>query len=259
MTLAFTDTGNGDGNGETLVILHGLFGSGRNWASIARALSDTYRVLTVDLPNHGASSWTETITYEGLAQATANFLTEQGLQGAALLGHSMGGKTAMTMALKRPELISSLIVADIAPVPYDHDNLAVISALDAVDLTTVKVRDDAEAQLAEHISDRMMRAFLLQNLVRDGDHYEWRINLAGLKAGLPNLHGFPVIPEEVRFEKPAIFIAGAESDYVEPDHHEEIDRLFPNSSVVDLTNAGHWLHADNPEAFVQTVRGFLAP
>jgi len=181
------------------------------------------------------------------------------LQGAALLGHSMGGKTAMTMALKRPELISSLIVADIAPVPYDHDNLAVISALDAVDLTTVKVRDDAEAQLAEHISDRMMRAFLLQNLVRDGDHYEWRINLAGLKAGLPNLHGFPVIPEEVRFEKPAIFIAGAESDYVEPDHHEEIDRLFPNSSVVDLTNAGHWLHADNPEAFVQTVRGFLAP
>jgi len=254
VTLAFTEIG----EGEPLVILHGLFGSSRNWASIARSLSDTYRVLTVDLPNHGASDWTDTVSYEGLAQATADFLIEQNLQRAAVLGHSMGGKTAMTLALTQPALIGRLIVADIAPVPYDHDNLAVISALDAVDLSRVKARDDAEVQLAKNISDRMMRAFLMQNLVRNGDHYEWRINIAGLKAGLPNLHGFPAVPEGVHFEGPALFIAGGESDYIEPDHHEEIYRLFPKSSVIDLTNAGHWLHADNPEAFVQTVRDFLA-
>jgi len=252
MTLAFTEIG----EGEPIVILHGLFGSGRNWASIAKALADTYRVITVDLPNHGASEWTEHVTYQGLAKATANFLTQHDLQGCTLLGHSMGGKTAMTLALTQGELINRLIVADIAPVPYDHDNLEVIEALAAVDLANVNSRNDAEAQMAAHISDRMLRAFLLQNLRREGDGYQWRINLEGLKASLPDLHGFPEF--DTTFEKPAVFIAGAESDFVEPQHHAEIDRLFPNSSVVDLTSAGHWLHADSPEAFVQNVREFLA-
>jgi esterase len=251
MTLAFTEIG----EGEPIVILHGLFGSGRNWASIAKALSDTYRVLTVDLPNHGASEWTEHVTYQGLAEATANFLTQHELQGCTLLGHSMGGKTAMTLALSQGDLINRLIVADIAPVPYDHDNLAVIEALAAVDIANVKSRNEAEAQMAVHISDRMLRAFLLQNLRREGDGYQWRINLEGLKASLPDLHGFPEF--DTTFEKPAIFIAGAESDFVEPEHHAEIDRLFPNSSVVDLTHAGHWLHADNPKAFIQAVVQFL--
>jgi esterase len=258
MTLAFTDTGMSAGGGETIVILHGLFGSSRNWASIARTLSDEHLVVTVDLPNHGASEWTDVISYEGLAEATAAFLLQENLQGATILGHSMGGKTAMTLALTQPDLIGHLIVADIAPVPYDHDNLSIITALDTVDLSIVKTRDDAEAQLEPSISDRMMRAFLLQNLRRNGDHYEWRVNLAGLKAALPNLHGFPNMPDETHFAGPALFIAGAESDYIEPDHHEEIDRLFPNSTVIDLSNAGHWLHADNPEAFVQSVREFLA-
>ena len=251
MTLAFTEIG----EGEPIVILHGLFGSGRNWASIAKALADTYRVITVDLPNHGASEWTERVTYQGLAEATANFLTQHDLQGCTLLGHSMGCKTAMTLALSQGELISRLIVADIAPVPYDHDNLAVIEALAAVDLASVKSRNEAEAQMAVHISDRMLRAFLLQNLRREGDGYQWRINLEGLKASLPDLHGFPEF--DTTFEKPAVFIAGAESDFVEPEHHAEIDRLFPNSSVVDLTYAGHWLHADNPKAFIQAVVQFL--
>lgn len=251
MTLAFTEIG----AGEPLVILHGLFGSGRNWASVGKALADTYLVITVDLPNHGASDWTYTVTYEGLAEATANFLTQHDLQGCTLLGHSMGGKTAMTLALSQSELIGGLIVADIAPVPYDHDNLAVIEALAAVDLSGVKSRDDAEVQMAEKISDRMLRAFLLQNLRREGDGFIWQINLAGLKASINDLHGFPEF--DTTFDKPAIFIAGAESDFVEPAHHEEIDRLFPNSSVVDLPHAGHWLHADNPKAFVQAVREFL--
>ena len=251
MSLAFTEIG----EGEPIVILHGLFGSGRNWASIAKALADSYRVITVDLPNHGASEWTDTVTYESLAGAAADFLTGHDLQGCSLLGHSMGGKTSMALALTQGELISRLIVADIAPVPYDHDNLAVIEALSAVDLATVKSRNDAEAQMADYICDRMLRAFLLQNLRREGDGFKWRINLEGLKASLPDLHGFPDF--DTTFEKPAVFIAGAESDFVEAEHHAEIDRLFPNSSVVDLAHAGHWLHADSPDVFVQKVREFL--
>ena len=258
LTLAFTDTGDSVAQGEPLIILHGLFGSSRNWASIAKLLSNQRRVLTVDLPNHGASYWTEMVSYEKMAEATAGFIVEKNLQGSALFGHSMGGKTAMTLALTKPDLIGKLIIADIAPVSYDHDNLAVISALCSVDLNAVKTRNDAEALLAETIPDRMMRGFLLQNLVRNGDHYEWRINLAGLKEGLPNLHGFTAYPDEVRFEGPSLFVAGTESDYIELEHHEEINRLFPNASLVDIANAGHWLHADNPGAFVLAVREFLA-
>ena len=162
MRLAYSDLGT---LGEPIVILHGLFGSRSNWAAIAKKLSVNNRVLMLDLPNHGASSWTDSINYEQLSNIISEFLVEHDLKGATILGHSMGGKVAMTMALKQPELIGRLIVADIAPVNYNHDNLSIITALEDVDLNLIKTRSDADKQLIKSIPEKMVRSFLLQNLV----------------------------------------------------------------------------------------------
>ena len=256
MKLAFSDLGAG---GEPVVILHGLFGSSRNWAAIARKLSVTNRILTLDLPNHGASSWTDFVSYESLSQIISEFIVEHDLKGATVLGHSMGGKIAMTMALTEPELISRLIIADIAPVEYNHDNLSIIAALESINLSSVRSRSDADKLLMEKIPEQILRSFLLQNLVRNENQYEWRINIPVLKAGLPNLHGFPSFSEKFFFAGPTLFLAGARSDFIEPNHHQEITRLFPKSSVIKIANAGHWLHADNPEVFLQSVMRFMQP
>jgi pimeloyl-ACP methyl ester carboxylesterase len=251
MTIAYTDTG----AGEAVVILHGLFGSRRNWVSIAKALSETHRVITVDMPNHGESDWLEPVTYEAMAEAIGAFITDQNLRGCTLMGHSMGGKTAMTLALTQSDLLSRLIVADISPVTYDHDNATNIEAMDVVDLSSLNSRNDADAQMAEVVDDPMLRAFFLQNLRRNGDAYEWRINLEGLKAGLGALHGFPT--SEAQFDKRTLFIAGAESDYITPEYHGDIADLFSDVSHESIPGAQHWLHADKPKEFTAIVQDFL--
>jgi len=186
-------------------------------------------------------------------------MVENDLKGATVLGHSMGGKIAMTIALTEPELIGRLIIADIAPVKYNHDNLSIIVALESINLSSVTSRSDADKLLMEKIPEQILRSFLLQNLVRSENQYEWRINISVLKAGLPNLHGFPAFSEKVFFAGPTLFLAGARSDFIEPNHHQEITRLFPKSSVIKIANAGHWLHADNPEVFLQSVMRFMQP
>ena len=163
----------------------------------------------------------------------------------------------MTVALTKPELITQLIVVDIAPVKYNHNNLSIISALEAVDLKLVKNRNDADIQLKASIPDETMRGFLLQNLVRFDDGYRWRINIPTLRAGMPNIEGFPAFPEKTSCEHRALFIAGAQSDFIGQCYHNEIYRLFPNARVVLVDNAGHWLHADNPEGFLDYVEKFL--
>ncbi|MEE3000583.1 MAG: alpha/beta fold hydrolase [Pseudomonadota bacterium] len=247
------------GDGEPIVILHGLFGSNRNWMSIARKLSATNRVLALDLPNHGESSWSDSMSYDFLSEIISNFIVEHDLKGATVLGHSMGGKIAMTLALTEPELIDRLIIADIAPVNYTHDNLSIITALESLDLALVKNRGDADIELREKIPDREMRAFLLQNLVYNDKRYEWRINMPVIKAYLADLEGFPSFSEQVFFEGPTLFLSGVDSDFIEPDHHKIISRLFPESSIVNIENAGHWLHVDNSKSFLQCVLRFIEP
>ncbi len=254
MRLAYSELGAG---GETIIVLHGLFGSSRNWLAIARKLSVNNRVLTLDLPNHGASSWTDSVSYESLSRSILDFMVEYGLETATVLGHSMGGKVAMTMALTQPELIKRLIVADIAPVEYKHDNLSVITALEGVDLKSIKTRNDADKHLMKKIPEPMVRSFLLQNLVYSEDQYKWRINIPVIKKSLPSLHGFPFFSENIFFNGPTMFLAGARSDFIEPNHHKNITHLFPKSSIVNIAGAGHWLHADNPEAFVDAVFQFI--
>jgi pimeloyl-ACP methyl ester carboxylesterase len=255
MRLKFSEFGAG---GEVIIILHGLFGSSRNWTSIARKLSVNNRVLTLDLPNHGASSWTDSVSYELLSKLISEFMVEHDLEGATVLGHSMGGKIAMTMALTQPELIKRLIVADIAPVEYNHDNLSVITALEDVDLSSIKTRNEVDKQLTKKIPEQTMRSFLLQNLVYSENKYKWRINIPVIKKSLPRLRGFPSFKENIFFNGPTLFLAATRSNFIEADHHRTINHLFPKSSIINIADAGHWLHADNAKAFLGSVFQFIS-
>lgn len=240
-----------------LIILHGLFGTGRNWEGIARRMSARRPVITLDLPNHGRSTWVADIDYEGMARAVSGFLASQGIERAVAMGHSMGGKTAMTLALIQPQLVTSLIVIDIAPVPYDHTNRHYIDALMNLPVDRIATRADADAALMDDISDPGLRAFLLTNLERSGNGFEWRINLEGLGECLSALLSFPASDKVDDYLGPALFVGGETSDYILPEHEMVIRQMFPNARITVVAGAGHWVHADKPEALLATVEGFL--
>lgn len=235
-----------------LLIAHGLFGSGRNWGTIARALSDTREVVTVDMRNHGGSDWTATHDYPGMAGDLAEVI--EGAMGgrACVMGHSMGGKAAMRLALTRPELVERLVVADIAPVAYPHhEHDSEISAMRRVDPALVTSRAAAARLMTGTPPD--LAAFLLQNL--DLAHHRWRLNLDLLEREMPVLLDFP--PGGAPFDGPALFLAGARSDYIRPAHHPAILALFPAAQITTIAEAGHWLHAEQPQAVLAAVRAFL--
>ncbi len=240
------------GEGQPLVVAHGLFGSGRNWGVIAKRLADARLVVTVDMRNHGASPWSDDHSYPALAADLAETVEAAGAP-ADLLGHSMGGKAAMVLALTRPELVRRLIVADIAPTAYGHTQSHLIAAMRGVDLTAVTRRSDADAQLAAQIEDPGVRAFLLQSL--DVADRCWRLNLDALEAQMDLITGWP--GTRGRFEGPTLFLYGSASDYVRPEHHETVTALFPNARFEAVPGAGHWLHAEQPRAVEAAVRAFL--
>ncbi len=256
--------------GPRVVFLHGLFGQGRNWASIGRALAeDGRRVTLIDLPDHGSSPWTDRVDYLAMAQAVSDELAALG-EPATLVGHSMGGKVAVLVALRRPELLRALVVVDVAPVEYpevggrsdDPDEEAspfagFIAAMRAVDLAALRGRQDADAALRPAVPDDAVRAFLLQSLVREGDGWRWRVNLEVLQRDLPVLRGFPEPPPGSRYDGPALWIAGARSHYVLPQDRERIDALFPAARLVRVKGAGHWVHSERPEVFTDALRRFL--
>ena len=237
-----------------MLIAHGLFGSGRNWGVIARRLSATRRVVAVDMRNHGDSPWHDRHDYPALAADLAEVIEAEGGR-AHVLGHSMGGKAAMMLALTRPDLVASLVVADIAPVSYGHTQLHNIRAMQAVDLNGLRNRAEAEARLAQHLDDPALRAFFLQSLDLRADPARWRLNLAALEANMPAILSWPDIA--ARFDGAALFLTGARSDYVRPEHRAAIAALFPKARFARLPEAGHWLHADNPRAFEAAVDVWL--
>lgn len=232
-----------------LLIAHGLYGSARNWGAIAKRLSDERQVTAVDMRNHGESLWEDAHGYPEMASDLAASLELP----ADILGHSMGGKAAMLCALTYPTRVRRLIVADIAPVPYGHSQLPMIDAMRKVDLTAIETRRDAGDQLAAHISEPSVRAFLLQSL--DVKTKRWRLNLDVLAAEMPKIMGFPELSHQ--FHGPTLFLSGANSDYVSRDHRGLIKSLFPNAQFAKIPNAGHWLHADQPRAFEAATRAFL--
>lgn len=236
-----------------VLIAHGLFGSGRNWGVIAKRLSSDRQVLAVDMRNHGASLWSENHSYGALADDLAEVITAHGGK-MDVLGHSMGGKAAMMLALNHPETVNRLLVADIAPVAYEHDQQPNIAAMQAVDLAAVQKRSDAEAQLAEQGIDRMLQSFFTQSL--DLQNKRWRLNLEALAANMPHILSFPETDQH--WDGACLFLSGGNSDYVRPEHRPTIKARFPNASFAKMPGTGHWLHAEKPREFEQVLRSFFA-
>ena len=235
-----------------LMIVHGLYGSARNWGVIAKRLSDQRQVVAVDMRNHGLSQWKETQKYTDMADDLAEVL--QDLDGPFdVLGHSMGGKAGMVLALTRPELVNRLIVADIAPVSYSHTQIQYIEAMKAVDLARVEKRSDAADQLKGLIEDPTLISFFTQSL--DIKEKKWRLNLDVLADEMPNILSFPDI--EGRFDKPTLFLSGADSDYVKREYRNDIKALFPKAQFAKIPGAGHWLHAEKPREFEAAVEAWL--
>lgn len=238
----------------TLVIAHGLYGSGRNWGVIARRLADRRETVTVDMRNHGQSPRAQTQSYPDMAGDLAEVIESLGAP-VDLLGHSMGGKAAMQLALTRPDLIRRLIVADIAPVAYSHDQSRNARAMAGLDLTRIKTRAEADAALAKEIEDPALRVFFLQSLDLRATPPHWRLNLEVLQKEMPKIVGWP--GTEGVFDHPTLFLTGALSPYVRPEHRETIRAHFSKSRFAKIPEAGHWLHAEKPREFEETVRVFL--
>jgi pimeloyl-ACP methyl ester carboxylesterase len=244
----------GPAEAPTLIIAHGLYGSGRNWGVIARRLADRREVVAVDMRNHGDSPRFPTDGYPEMAEDLAEVIETLGAP-VDLLGHSMGGKAAMQLALTRPDLIRRLVVADIAPVAYSHDQTHNARAMASLDLSRITTRAEADAALAQHIDDPALRAFFLQSLDLRHRPPRWKLNLQVLEAEMPKIVGWP--GTQGTFNHPTLFLTGAESHYVRPEHREPIKALFPKARFAKIPGAGHWLHAEKPRAFEETVRAFL--
>jgi pimeloyl-ACP methyl ester carboxylesterase len=237
-----------------LLIAHGLFGSARNWGAIARRLGLERQVIAVDMRNHGDSPRSPTHGYEAMAADLAETIEAHGGR-ADVLGHSMGGKAAMVLALTRPERIRRLIVADMAPVAYGHSQIGYVRAMRGLELAAVSRRSEADAALAPALPDPALRAFLLQSLAFEDGRATWKLNLPVLAAEMSRIMDFPELPRT--FPGPTLFLTGAKSGYVTPDAWPRIRALFPAAEHRALAGAGHWLHADAPGPFVEAVQAFL--
>ncbi|XP_037362719.1 protein ABHD11 isoform X1 [Talpa occidentalis] len=255
-------------DGETaspaLVFLHGLFGSKTNFNSIAKALAQQTgrRVLTVDARNHGDSPHSPDMSYEAMSQDLQDLLPQLGLVPSVLVGHSMGGKTAMLLALQRPEMVERLIAVDISPVETtsvsDFPNyMAAMRAVDIPDeVPRSSARKLADEQLRPVIEDISVRQFLLTNLVEVNGRFVWRVNLDALTQHMDKIMAFP--PQQESYPGPTLFLLGGNSQFVRACHHPEIRRLFPRAQMQTVPDAGHWIHADRPQDFMAAIRGFLA-
>lgn len=241
--------------GTPLLIAHGLFGSARNWGVIAKRLADTRHVIAVDMRNHGQSDFGNSHTYEDMAADLAEVIRAVGGQ-ADVLGHSMGGKAAMMLALTWLDLVRKLIVADIAPVGYGHTQTPLIDAMEALDLAAITSRQEADTALTAAVPEAGVRAFLLQSLDLRADPKAWRLNHTALRAHMDAVIGFPALGDQI-FDGPVFFLSGATSDYVRPEHRPLIKTHFPAARFAKIPGAGHWLHADKPREFEAAVRVFL--
>jgi pimeloyl-ACP methyl ester carboxylesterase len=237
------------GNGPPVVALHGLLGRARNLQGIGRALEARHAVWLADLRNHGASPWSDEMSYAAMAADVAAVIEREAMGPVTLIGHSMGGKVAMTLALTRPELVARLIVVDIAPVRYAQGYERFIRAMQAADLTPPTRRGEVDAQLAASIPDPAMRAFLMQNLATRDGASAWQPNLAVLLRTMPELTGFPEALADRRFAGPTRCLRGAGSDYVDAAGEAALRRHFPDFGLATVPGAGHWPHAEQPEAF----------
>ncbi len=250
--LAFEELG--DPDNRPLIILHGFFASSRNWRQIAQRLAVRFHVYVPDMRNHGASPHHPLMDYPSMTADLVRFIDERGLKTASLLGHSMGGKVVMWLALTNPVRVDKLIVADIAPVSYKHSFDNTVSALKELPLAEITNRKQAETLLASRIPELSYRQFLLQNLILKDGKYCWRLDLDIFQQMAPNIAAFPSSDHLAPFTGKALFVAGSDSAFVKP---EDINLLFPKAAFNTVANAGHWLHVQQPDVFTALVEEFL--
>ncbi len=245
------------GEGPDVVLLHGLFGQGSNLGSVARALQSHFRVHSLDLPDHGRSAWTRAPSIPSYVEAVAAWLKERKICRAHLLGHSLGGKVAMGLALAYPGLVDRLIVADIAPIAYQPSHDHIFEGLAAVSAARCASRSEADGVLANHVDEPGVRQFLLMSLAKTGPEQalDWRLNREGLALGYLEL--LAAVPGEASFDGDTLVIRGADSAYVRDTDMAAVRSLFPRSQLVTLANTGHWLHAEKPTEFNAQVMAFL--
>ena len=245
------------GEGQTIVILHGLFGSKRNWSSIAKHLSDTYRVLTVDLRNHGESPWSDVHDYSSMAEDVATLIENECSKPPIVLGHSMGGKVAMYLSIMRPQLVAQLIVVDIPPARSTGTPIDYVRAMQAIPLTTLAHRRDVEELLRETIPDERVRGFLVTNIITRPEGLAWAVNLDVIEKNFETILDWPDLLTTQHFSQQTLFLVGENSTFVGPEHETVIQQFFPASSRQVIKNAGHWVHVENTSAFLKAVRVFL--
>lgn len=260
LTVAGSATAPGD-EPVQIVFLHGLFGQGRNFSTIAKALASAATSELIDLPNHGRSDWTEHLGYAEMADAVAAHLRPRAANQlpVQVVGHSMGGKVAMQLALRHPDLVDKLVVVDIAPSASNGagEFAQLLDALAGLDLRGIERRTDADERLREAIPQDTVRAFLLQNLRGSGQDWRWQANLTLLRDRLGEIGGWPQTDQS--FDHPVLWVAGERSDYIQPDDAPQMRRLFPRVVKVTVKGAGHWVHSEQPERFTATLRSFLLP
>lgn len=246
-------------SGQLVAFCHGLFGQGRNWTQVAKQLAPDFRTLLVDMPDHGRSAWTESFDYLAAADRVAGLFSAE--DPVALVGHSMGGKIAMLLALRHPGLVERLVVVDVAPARYDSSEQfeGFIDAMQGLDLDSLERRSDAEEALASAVPDAGVRAFLLQNLRQEHGRWHWQLNLDLLGESMDALTGWPGERlGEASYDGSVLWVGGARSDYIGDEHTAEMDLRFPRNRRVLVKGAGHWVHSEQPEIFLEVLRRFLA-
>ncbi len=258
MKLAFNQFGLSPSEGrQTILILHGLFGSKRNWQSIARQLSKQSQVFTLDLRNHGESEHSDEMTYQAMANDVFQFISEYSLREVSIIGHSMGGKVAMQLALQHPEIIKRLVIIDIAPVKYQHSFDELIDSLKALPLEQVSNRQEAERHLQASVQPESLRHFLLQNLKNSADGLFWRINLNAIQTNVDALMDFPADHGHHIFQNPVLFLKGEKSDYIKSQYERKIFKIFTRALFITIKGAGHWLHTENSDFVVREIKKFI--
>ncbi|MDB2385625.1 alpha/beta fold hydrolase [Polaribacter sp.] len=244
------------GEGQPFLILHGYFGMSDNWKTLGNKFSENFEVHLIDQRNHGRSFQTDAFSYALLAEDLSNYISYHELKNVILLGHSMGGKTVMQFAVSNPEIINKLIVADISPKAYPPHHNAILAALNSVDFSEQKSRSQVDKKLSELIAHAGVRQFLMKNLFwKEKGLLAYRFNLKSLTENNPEVG--KALPVDTVFEKPTLFLKGSKSDYITEAEYNIIEKHFPNSKIVTISNAGHWLHAENPEDFYNSVCEYL--
>lgn len=247
----------GDSANPAVFILHGLFGSSRNWSYFTDRLARQYFVCAPDLRNHGQSPHSQQMDYPLMAMDVLACMDQLGIDNATVVGHSMGGKVAMCLALMNPHRIGKLVVVDIAPVAYNNEFSSIFNGLNSMPLDSIESRQQADDYMAGHVVQTDVRQFLLQNLVNRSGRYQWRIPVQTLERSIGTINGFPELPVGISYNQPTMLIHGGQSNYVLPEHSPVLEEYFPEHTRLQIDDAGHWVHAEQPQHVLAAFEEFI--